>query len=62
MKQYSVRDFKRLLEKNGYTLDRKSGDHLIYAKDGCAPISITATRMKSVVALRLIKEHSLKEK
>ena len=60
MKQYSVRDFKKILEDNQYLLDRKKGDHLIYIKEGCLPISITATRMKSVVAQRLIKEHNLK--
>ena len=60
MKQYSVRDFKKILDDNQYLLDRKKGDHLTYVKSGYPPITITATRMKSVVALRLIKEHKLK--
>ena len=60
MQQYSVKDFKRILDKNDYKLERKKGDHFIYVKSGCTPISITATRMKSVIALRLIKENNLK--
>jgi len=62
LKQYSVKEFEKLLRDNGYKRDRSKGDHDIYTKENCNPISITKTRMKSVVALRLIKENNLVEK
>ena len=62
MKQYTIKQFKKILRDNGYSYDRTKGDHEIYIKDNKNPISIPVVRMKSVVALRLIKENNLVEK
>lgn len=62
MKQYTVKQFKKILKDNGYSYDRTKGDHEVYIKENKNPISIPVVRMKSVVALRLIKENSLVER
>lgn len=62
MKQYSLRDFERILKKNGYRLDRTKGDHSTYVKENCNPITVPTVRLKSVIVLRLIKENNLVEK
>lgn len=57
MKQYTQREFIRVVKKNGFHYNRHSGDHTIYVKDG-KHISIPH-RLNSVIALRLIKENNL---
>lgn len=53
------RKFTKMLRSNGYARDRTKGDHYIYVKTGCNPISISknANRM---ICKRLIKENNLK--
>ena len=34
MKQYTQREFIRVVKKNGFHYNRHSGDHAIYVKDG----------------------------
>lgn len=60
MKQYTLKSFTRLLNKNSYYLTRTSGSHLIFTNIEGRHISIPHN-IKSVVALRLIKENNLKE-
>lgn len=59
MRQFTNKEFISILKNNGYTLNRYKGDHSIYTKNG-KHISIPK-KIKSVVALRLIKENNLKE-
>lgn len=57
MKQYTQREFIRVVKHNGYSYNRHNGDHAIYVKDG-RHISIPQ-KLESVIARRLIKEHKL---
>ena len=58
MKQYTHREFVKIVEANGFHYDRHSGDHAIYLNDKGRHISIPA-KLESVIARRLIKENSL---
>lgn len=57
MKQYTQREFIRIVRKNGYLYNRHSGDHAIYVKDG-RHISIPQ-KLECVIARRLIRENNL---
>lgn len=58
MKQYTHREFVKIVKANGFHHDRHSGDHAIYLNDKGRHISIPA-KLESVIARRLIKENSL---
>lgn len=58
MKQYTHREFVKIVKVNGFHYDRHSGDHAIYLNDKGRHISIPA-KLESVIARRLIKENSL---
>lgn len=58
MKQYTHREFVKLVVKNGYTLNRVRGSHSIYTNDSGNHISIPKN-LECVIALRLIKENNL---
>ena len=57
MKQYTQREFIRILHKNGYSYSRNNGSHAIYVKDS-KHISIPK-KLECVIARRLIKENNL---
>lgn len=57
MKQYTQREFIRIVQKNGFLYSRHSGDHAIYVKNG-RHISIPH-KLESVIARRLIRENNL---
>ena len=59
MKQYTHRDFMKILKKNEFSLDRTKGSHSIYTNDKGNHISIPQT-LACVIARRLIKENNLK--
>lgn len=60
-KEYTERDFERLLKANGYSLDRQKGDHNIWT-NGKNTISITAGKPPNrMVIRRIIKENNLIE-
>ena len=60
MKEYTAREFKRILEKNGYQYDRCKGDHATYKNaETKRQLTYNVVRFKPIVAQRLIKEHSL---
>ena len=58
MKQYTHREFVKIVKANGFHYDRHSGDHAIYLNDKGRHISIPA-KLESVIARRIIKENSL---
>lgn len=58
MKQYTFKEFVRILKFNGYYLNRVSGSHHIYVNDNNNHISIPKN-LECVIALRLIKENNL---
>ena len=58
MKQWTSREFLRMLGKNGYTYSRHNGDHHIYVSEGGRHISVPQ-KLKCVIARRLIREYNL---
>ena len=58
MKQYTLREFIKILKFNGFWYDRCSGSHTIYINNKGRHISIPKS-LKSVVIQRLIKENNL---
>lgn len=58
MKQWTSREFIRMLKKNEYTYSRHNGDHAIYVNKSGRHISIPK-KLVDVIARRLIKEHNL---
>lgn len=58
MKQFTHREFVRVVVANGFYNNRQSGDHAIYLNEKGRHISIPL-KLKSVIAARLIKENNL---
>lgn len=59
MKQYTSKEFIKIVKKNGFHYDRHNGGHSIYINDKGRHISIPK-KIESVIARRLIKENNLK--
>lgn len=58
MKQFTHREFVRVVVANGFYYDRHNGDHAIYLNKRGRHISIPL-KLESVIARRLIKENNL---
>lgn len=58
MKQYTQREFIRIVRRNGFTYNRHNGDHAIYVNEKGRHISIPQ-KLECVIARRLIKENNL---
>lgn len=58
MRQYTSREFIKIVKFNGFHYDRHSGDHAIYINNKGRHISIPKN-LESVIARRLIKENNL---
>lgn len=58
MKQYTQREFIRIVKNNGFQYNRHNGDHAIYVNDKGRHISIPRN-LECVIARRLIKENNL---
>ena len=58
MKQFTHREFVRVVVANGFYYDRHNGDHAIYVNDKGRHISIPRN-LECVIARRLIKENNL---
>ena len=56
MKQYTHKEFVKVLKNNGFSFNRSSGSHSIYTNDKGNHISIPQT-LACVIARRLIKEN-----
>lgn len=62
MREYPVRDFIRILNKNGYEYEHNSGVHYTYSKKGCkykVVVNHHERTVRPVIAKRLIKEGNL---
>ena len=59
MKQWTHKEFVKLVEHNGYFLKRCKGSHCIYENNKGRHISIPI-HLNSVIARRLVKENKLK--
>ena len=58
MRQYTSREFIKIVKFNGFWYNRNNGDHAIYVNDKGRHISIPKN-LECVIARRLIKENSL---
>ena len=58
MKQFTHREFVRVVVANSFYYDRHNGDHAIYVNDKGRHISIPKN-LECVIARRLIKENNL---
>lgn len=58
MRQYTLREFIKIVKFNGFWYDRHNGDHAIYVNDKGRHISIPRN-LECVITLRLIKENNL---
>lgn len=58
MRQFTTKEFIKLVERNGFHLDRYSGSHAIYVNKDGRHISIPRN-IESPIARRLIKENNL---
>ena len=58
MRQYTLREFIKIVEFNSFYYNRHNGDHAIYVNDKGRHISIPKN-LESVIARRLIKENNL---
>lgn len=58
MRQYTSREFIRIVKFNGFRYSRHSGDHAIYVNDKGRHISMPKN-LECVIARRLIKENNL---
>ena len=59
MKQWTYKEFAKLVENNGYFFKRCKGSHYIYENSKGSHISIPI-HLSSVIARRLIKENKLR--
>ena len=58
MRQYTSREFIKIVRNNGFYFSRHNGDHYIYVNDKGKHISIPQ-KLESVIARRLIRENNL---
>ena len=58
MRQYTSREFIKIVKFNGFYYRRHNGDHAIYMNDKGRHISIPKN-LECVIARRLIKENNL---
>ena len=58
MRQYTLREFIKIVEFNSFYYNRHNRDHIVYVNDKGRHISIPKN-LKSVIARRLIKENNL---
>lgn len=57
-KQYTRREFIKIVESNGFYYNRRNGSHSIYINNEGRHISIPKN-IKNVIIRRLIKENNL---
>ena len=57
MRQYTQKEFIKVVKRNGFRYERHSGSHAIYTRNG-RHISIPH-KLECVIARRLIKENNL---
>ena len=58
MRQYTSREFIKIVKFNGFYYNRYNGDHAIYVNDKGRHISIPKN-LECVIALRLIRVNNL---
>lgn len=61
MKARSVKEFKKLLSNNGFILERTSGGHEVWKRNGKETIVIPYHNVNFMIQHRLVKGYKLKE-
>lgn len=59
LKQWSEREAIKIMRKNGYKIDRFSGDHKIFKNEAGNLISLPVGEPNKMLMRRLIKENRL---
>lgn len=61
MREYTVKEFSNIVEKNGWRFSHKTGSHAVYRKPNAPSISIPVVKkcVSMPLTKRLIKEHKL---
>ena len=59
MKNYSRKEFERILIDNGYTIARQDGKHTIWQKGNLPSIAIPKHKLNFMICKRLVKENNL---
>lgn len=59
MCEYSKRDVKRILKKNGWVLHHCKGSHEIYKNNRNQHLSVVPSRCNRLIMERLIKEFNM---
>lgn len=60
MKVYNSREFRKIVRKNGWVLDRITADHWIYKHpDNPKILTITAKKFNRMIGERLVNEYEL---
>ena len=57
-KEFSSKEFKRILMDNGFEFVRCNGDHYIYKRNN--ETAVVNKKLNKMVARRLLKTHNLK--
>lgn len=58
MRQWTLREFNRVLNRNGFSVERYNGSHAIYTNSKGSHISVPRS-MNAAIIRRLIKENKL---
>ena len=58
MKEYTYNKFAKILKANGFLLDRITGSHATWERNG-ERVVITTKAVNPMICRRLIKEHGL---
>ena len=61
IKNYSSKEFNKILINNGFELVRKKGDHFIFKRGNEVAVTTNGgSKMNKMIMRRIIKEHDLK--
>ena len=58
MKQWTIKEVRDLLERNGYEKIRTKGSHEMYS-NGTETIALPVVKLRGVIMNRLVKQHNL---
>ena len=56
---YNLRDIKKILKMNGWTVHHQKGSHIIYKNEKGEHLTIAICNNNKMIMQRLIKEHNL---
>lgn len=60
MKDYSIREFEKILSKNGYKKRKNKGGHTVFENNKGDVVTLPSSKLFIKMTKRLIKEHELR--